>query len=214
MPRMVYGIVDIHRSHRIEVPDVARDVEAGRPNACTSCHLDRTAIWAAERMREWWGESYRAPSSRPDRAPLDLAEALASLHAGDAVQRAVYARHLGRSDAALDASAKHFTAAHLAVALGDGYPSIRTIARRSLRALDAELELGLAASLEDFDVFAPAAERREFLLQTLATVRAAARGRFGAPQAGTLLSSDFELDLARVTALLDLQSDHVISIGE
>jgi hypothetical protein len=32
--------------------------------------------------------------------------------------------------------------AHLAVALADGYPSIRTIARRSLKALDRELGLG------------------------------------------------------------------------
>jgi hypothetical protein len=52
MPRMVYGIVDIHRSHRIESPDVARDVEAGRPNACTSCHTGETALWAANAMRE------------------------------------------------------------------------------------------------------------------------------------------------------------------
>jgi len=91
MPRMVYGVVDIHRSHRIEVPDARRDVEGGRPHACTQCHVDRDALWSADHMREWWGDRYERPRSRPDKAPLDVPEALASLHAGDAVQRAVYA---------------------------------------------------------------------------------------------------------------------------
>ncbi|NOT31788.1 MAG: hypothetical protein HOP15_15185, partial [Planctomycetes bacterium] len=86
MPRIVYGILEIHRSHRIEVPDVKRDVEAGRPNACTNCHLEESALWAADAMRAWWGEAYERPRSRPDGAPLDLPEAALSLHAGDAVQ--------------------------------------------------------------------------------------------------------------------------------
>jgi predicted CXXCH cytochrome family protein len=214
MPRMVYGIVEIHRSHRIESPDVARDVEAGRPNACTSCHLDRTAEWAADAMREHWGERFRRPASRPDGAALDLPEAIASLHAGDAVQRAVYARHFGRAEAAPEPGAKAFAFAHLVVALGDGYPSIRTLARRSLKALDAELGLGLAGEIERFDVFAPLEERGRALAVLLAGFRRAAKGRLDAPGAGFLLSEGFELDLAAVRALLDLQSDHVIAIGE
>jgi hypothetical protein len=214
MPRIVYGILDVHRSHRIESPDVARDVEAGRPNACTSCHGDRSAPWAADAMRAWWGERYERPQSRPDRAPLELSELVASLHAGDAVQRAVAAVHLGRPESALAPRERAFALAHLAVALGDGYPSVRTLARRTLRELDRRLDLGLAAELEAFDVFAPEAERRERVLALLDRVRAASRGRLAAPADGTLVSSDFELDLARVRSLLELQSDHVIAIGE
>ena len=41
MPRIVYGVLDVHRSHRIEVPDPARAAAAGRPDACTGCHVER-----------------------------------------------------------------------------------------------------------------------------------------------------------------------------
>jgi len=83
-----------------------------------------------------------------------------------------------------------------------------------LRALDQRLELGLAGELEAFDVFAPPEERRERLLALLEGARAVSRARFAPPAPDSLLSSDFELDLTRVRALLDLQSDHVIAIGE
>lgn len=214
MPRMVYGIVDIHRSHRIESPDVARDVEAGRPNACTSCHLDRNAAWAADAMRAWWGEQYEQPSARPDKASLDLAEALASLHSGDAVQRAVYAKHFGREDSALGPRERALAALHLAVALGDGYPSIRTIARRSLRAIDAALELGLEPELAAFDVFAPLETRQKRMFALLASIQRAVQSKAPAATDATWLLRNGVLDLERVRALLDLQSERVIAIGE
>src|SRR5690606_33037014 len=50
MPEIVYGVMDIHRSHRIEVPDAVRDAGAGRPNACLNCHLDKTATWVNESL--------------------------------------------------------------------------------------------------------------------------------------------------------------------
>lgn len=214
MPRMVYGILDIHRSHRIEVPDVRRDVEAGRPNACTSCHGSQTAAWAARAMRDWWGERYEEPRSRPDGAALDAPEALASLHAGDAVQRAVYARALGRPDAAETARERAFAFAHLVVALGDGYPSIRTLARRSLERLDSALELGLASELAAFDTFGDAETRRAASLRLLELFRQRAASRCEPPGPGQLLDASFAADLERIVRLLDLQSDHVISIGE
>ena len=72
MPRIVYGVLDIHRSHRVEVPDVARDVEGGRPDACTACHADRDAAWAADRMRDFWGARFRRPAARPDGVALEM----------------------------------------------------------------------------------------------------------------------------------------------
>ena len=214
MPRMVYGILDLHRSHRIEVPDVRRDVEGGRPNACTGCHTRETAGWAAQAMREWWGERYAAPRTRPDGAALDMPEAVASLHAGDAVQRAVYARALGRGDAAEPARERAFAFAHLVVALGDGYPSIRTLARRSLVALDTELGLGLERELALFDTFGTSEERRDASLRLLELFRERAVARCTPPRPGELLDARFAADLERIVKLLELQSDHVISIGE
>jgi hypothetical protein len=214
MPRIVYGVLNVHRSHRIESPDARRDVEAGRPHACTLCHFDRTAEWAAKAMREWWGERYEPPRSRPDGAPLDVAEAIASLHAGDAVQRAVYARAFGRADSALSPRESAMAVAHLIVALGDGYPAIRTLARRSLMAVDARAGLGLASEIAALEPLAAPEERTRRVYALLGLFPEAARGHFDAPQVGSMLSRDFELDLVRVRALLELQSDHVISIGE
>jgi hypothetical protein len=158
-------------------PDVSRDVESGRPDACTSCHVGESALWAADAMRRWWGDKYGVPAARPDHAPLELPEALASLHAGDAVQRAVAAVHLGRDESVLAPGTEGAALAPLVSALGDGYPAIRTLARRSLRALDRRLGTGLAAEIEAFDVFAPQDVRRERLLALLERVRAASRAR-------------------------------------
>src|SRR5262249_11239724 len=96
MPRIVYGILEIHRSHRIESPDPRRDAEHGRPHACTLCHADKSLSWSARQMRRLWGERFAEPGRRLDGAPLELPDALASLLAGDAAQRAVYAAALGR----------------------------------------------------------------------------------------------------------------------
>ena len=92
--------------------------------------------------------------------------------------------------------------------------TIRTLARRSLRALDAEMQLGLARELEAFDTFALADERRAAVHALLGRLAQVARqhGLAGNPDA--FLSAAGELDLERVVKLLDLQSDHVIAIGE
>jgi hypothetical protein len=214
MPHMVYGVVEIHRSHRIEIPDTRRDVEGGRPHACTLCHADRDPLWAADRMREWWGERYERPRQRPDGAPLELSDALASLHAGDAVQRAVLAWRLGRPETALSASQRVALALQLLVVLGDGYPSVRVLAQRSLRALDAELELGLAQDLLSYDPLAAPQERTARLLELLERVPPRLRVHLASDLTPLLLSADGRPDLQRIRALLELQSDHVISIGE
>jgi hypothetical protein len=40
MPRIVFGIRTIHRSHRIEIPRPAANANEGRPDACSLCHVD------------------------------------------------------------------------------------------------------------------------------------------------------------------------------
>ncbi len=214
MPRMVYGVLEIHRSHRIEIPDPAHDAETGRPDACTLCHLDRSLRWAASSMREWWGERYRLPERRANGAPLELADALASLVCGDAVQRAVYAQALGRSTAALAPADKAFARAALAFTLGDGYPSVRWMAQRSLHALECELPTALAARVDAFDHLAAAEVRRAGALEILDGLPAALRGRLRPPRDGLLMDSEFRADLEAYVKLADLQSSRVIAIGE
>jgi len=214
MPRIVYGVLEIHRSHRVEVPDVARDVEGGRPDACTGCHADRDAAWAADRMRDFWGARYRPPGARPDGVPAATPEALASLHAGDPLQRAVYVAALGRGDGGVPPTARGFALANAMVGLGDAYGAVRFLARRSALALDASLGLGLAEEIAAYDVQAARDVRDPALQALLQRFAASARLRLPPPPEGLFVGRDWQLDLERIRPLLGLQRGHVISVGE
>jgi hypothetical protein len=109
MPRIVFGIRTIHRSHRIEVPRPLANEADGRPDACTSCHVDRSAAWAA-------GDA-AATGSRIERDAF----------AGDPIERAIAAAALGR-----DGSARSRALA-LTMMRDDPYPAVRGIAWRGVR---------------------------------------------------------------------------------
>jgi predicted CXXCH cytochrome family protein len=218
MPRVVYGVLEIHRSHRVEVPDAARDAEAGRPHACTLCHLDRSLEWSARELDRLWGEDrgrYRSPSERLDGAPVSMPDGVASLLAGDAVQRAVYAAAGGRLDGT--AWDQGFLRVHLLVSLGDAYPAVRWLAKRSLLALEERLSSGIGASLATWEHDADPLERVERLRELLDMLvqRAPASMRPAADlSAKFLVRSNLSPMMKEITALLDLQSERVISIGE
>ena len=217
MPRIIYGVLAIHRSHRVESPDVRRDVEAGRPNACTGCHADRSAGWAADRMRDLWGARYERPRSRPDGAPLDgVPEALASLHAGDPVQRAVAVAGLGSAGdaAAAGAPARAALLANTLVGLGDGYAVIRYLARQSALSQDRALGLGLAGALRAYDTLAPRERRDQDLAALLHQVGSAAGARLPPAPTGLLVGDGYRMDLEQLRALLARQRRSAISIGE
>ncbi len=59
MPRVVYGIMSIHPTHDITVPDPQLTFAQLVPNACNQCHLDRSVNWAvrvkASRYATKWG---------------------------------------------------------------------------------------------------------------------------------------------------------------
>jgi hypothetical protein len=218
MPRIVYGILNVHRSHRIENPDPARDVESGRPHACTLCHWDKSPGWATTALQDLWGLESVEPKERHDRAPLELADGVATLHAGDAVQRSVLVAALGRGLGRLLPAEAHLRAQHLALTCGDAYPNIRWLARRSLLQLDQQAHLGLTSVLESWDAGSPDG-RREVVAELLERLREQAPMDRGQLQdweqdGSILLGSDGFVDVERVKALLDLQTDRVISIGE
>jgi predicted CXXCH cytochrome family protein len=214
MPKIVYGVLEIHRSHRIENPDPARDAAAARPHACTLCHTDRTLPWAAEHLRTWFGPDYRAPAERKDRADLALPDAIASLHAGDAAVRAVYAAALGRPTAAPKAEDTAVQRAHLAVAMGDGYPSIRWLAQRSLQQLEQRAPLGIGPLLAAIDSLDGPEARRRAVFATLDALAQRGKAALQPPRTAALLGADLRLDLPAVVRLTDLQGRNLISIGE
>lgn len=216
MPKMVYGILSIHRSHRVEVPDPRRDGEAGRPHACTMCHVDQTLAWSAAAMNRMWGGAtakYEAPARRPDGAGLDVPDALASLLAGDAVQRAVYADALGRPGLAHAPAAGAELRIALIATLFDAYPSIRWLTWHSLRRLEAEAPPAMQRALDAFDHLAERPVRELRGHDLFATFARLAPMRFAA-SASLFVGADFSANMATIVPLLNLQSHRVISIGE
>jgi predicted CXXCH cytochrome family protein len=59
MPATTYMVNDPRRDHSIRVPRPHLSVQLGTPNACTDCHTDRSADWAAGFVDLWY-------ESRPD----------------------------------------------------------------------------------------------------------------------------------------------------
>ena len=54
-PATTYMVVDPRRDHSFRIPRPDLSVKIGVPNACSGCHGDKTAAWAADRVAEWYG---------------------------------------------------------------------------------------------------------------------------------------------------------------
>ncbi|MEM1436835.1 MAG: cytochrome c3 family protein [Pseudomonadota bacterium] len=74
MPAAVYMGVDKRRDHSFRLPRPDLSVSLGVPNACTSCHENQDAVWAAGVVRALFG------TERPDH----FAPAFAAADRGDA----------------------------------------------------------------------------------------------------------------------------------
>ena len=159
MPRIVFGVRDVHRSHRIEIPRPTRDEEHDRPDACTLCHLDRTTSWAQRAISEraahanaGTGDAITAPPPSGELAN-DAGDSAAWRTAlgGDPIARAVVISALGRSGR---------SARELGVLVqtmrDDPYPALRHLAWRAFRA-------GTALPPSAFDATAPVSARAESL---------------------------------------------------
>jgi hypothetical protein len=173
MPRIAYGVLDVHRSHRIEIPDPVRAAAAGRPDACTACHVDETPTWAAAARAFMWGGP-AAPADLGAPAPVDLALA------GDPIARAVAVDALGRSAAPAtpDRRARRLGVL-LEVMTTDRYPAIRYLAWRAARHAGDPLPGGRGEGQgegPDFDASATQRDREAFVtrLRTLLGGRARA----------------------------------------
>lgn len=194
MPRVVYGVIDAHRSHRVEIPRPREQAAARRPDACTLCHVGESRAWADAALADRWGgpraTTFDGDGAHPDddtmeptaRTPLD------DVFGGDPIVRALTADALGR--AALGEPAM-IRAVLLDVMRHDPYPAVRRLAFRALRRT-----LDPAPAWDAFDPTGSAA-LRETQCDTLA--------------AGLALAP---LDAERVAALRAQASSDAIWIGE
>jgi predicted CXXCH cytochrome family protein len=78
MPSKTYMVVDDRRDHSIRVPRPDLSLSIGAPDACTKCHADRTAGWAAQHIAEWF------PNGRHTRPHFGTALYAARMGAADA----------------------------------------------------------------------------------------------------------------------------------
>ncbi len=60
MPERTYMVIDRRRDHSLRLPRPDLEAVTGAPDACTGCHRDRDAAWAA-RAVEGWGVGPRPP---------------------------------------------------------------------------------------------------------------------------------------------------------
>jgi tetratricopeptide (TPR) repeat protein len=59
MPTRTYMVVDVRRDHSFRVPRPDFSVAYGTPNACSQCHHDKSAKWAADTIARWYGPNRR-----------------------------------------------------------------------------------------------------------------------------------------------------------
>ncbi len=155
MPYTTYGLLRALRSHQISSPSAAASVETGRPNACNSCHLDKTLAWTSETLARWYGTPKAALSGDEQ----TIAASLLLLLRGDAGQRALAAWSMGWAPAQR-VSGTGWMGVPLAMLLNDPYQPVRFIAQRSLRSLPGFDGL-------QYDFLAPASSRLATTMRAL-----------------------------------------------
>ncbi len=205
MPKMVYGVMEIHRTHRIRAPDPLAAAAKQQPDACTGCHGNRSASWAADAMALWNGVA-TVPSV------TQMPENLRQLFAGDPVQRAVAAKLAGSEKSALNNAERAAQLPLLFAAMEDGYPAVRRFAQQSANQSTKQLALpALAAQLKSFDFIGPASERASALV----AIRAAAPLPTSAIDLlGGLLKADGSTDTSLLATLRRQADITAINIGE
>jgi tetratricopeptide (TPR) repeat protein len=60
MPARTYMVVDPRHDHSFRVPRPDLTATIGIPNACSKCHLDQVASWAADATARWYGSGRSA----------------------------------------------------------------------------------------------------------------------------------------------------------
>ncbi len=151
MPTRTYMIVDPRHDHSLRVPRPDLSVEIGAPNACTQCHAERSAEWARDRVREWYGHDpagyqtyaralHAGRSGNPDAAALLSRLVTDTAQPGIARATALELLRPGLSPA---------TAGAVEAALRDDDALVRRAALACLEAIPPAQRVKLAAPLLD-----------------------------------------------------------------
>lgn len=219
MPKIVYGILTVHPTHRIQKPDPSRAWRHQMPEACTVCHTNQTARWAAESMSRQYGLA--TPEGPPAESQYDVAENVRALLGGDVVQRAVACMAMAEARSYTeDPVARLWAVPLLLVTAEDSYPAVRTFAFRGIRALVARaaaVRPDIGESVRRLPAFEPQATpeaRRAALEQWRAWWSALDKRAIPHPGPSVPLDDALEPIAATVADLRARQANAIVSIGE
>lgn len=218
MPKIAYGILEVHPTHRIQKPDPSRAWTFDMPEACTLCHTNQTALWAAESVARSYGVSYGA-APPPDR--ISVAENVRAMLAGDVVQRAVAVMAMGDDASyASDPRERLWAVPFLLLEMDDSYGAIRHFAYRSLvrlveRAGQQHREISdSVAHIPKFDPQATKTVRADVISVWQAWWRSLDKSHIPHPGSAVPLGPDLQPDSVVVERLMAARDNRSISIGE
>jgi tetratricopeptide (TPR) repeat protein len=144
-------VVDPRRDHSLRIPRPNLSISLGVPNACNKCHADKTAQWADDAVRKWYGhqpegfQHFAATLAAAERGAANAGGNLAAL-SGDLSQPAI-ARATAAEDLAPYPSQGSLAALRSGVA--DADPLVRRASVTALAFLPPEQRVPLVAPLLD-----------------------------------------------------------------
>jgi predicted CXXCH cytochrome family protein len=194
MPSTNYMQIQARPDHSLRIPRPDLSVKLGTPNACTQCHADKPAKWAADWVQQWYpnkqrphfGETFAAARAGKVEAMPGLIDLAANLSQPSIVRATALAELRYASELGLDIKMD---------ATRDKNPEIRAAAADSLEAAPAALRLAALGPL---------------LSDSVRAVRiAAARSLSSLPagQVGISLKPAFDAALAEYIATQSMSLD-------
>jgi len=145
MPAKSYMVVDPRHDHSMRIPRPDLSVSLGTPNACTNCHTQQSAQWAATQVSKWYGKQNPghqkyAEILQATRSGAASGEALAALIRN--LQTPTIARATALSGIAPYLSNQ--TVDVLVLGLGDESPVMRSAALAALENTPLKMRVQLA----------------------------------------------------------------------
>jgi len=154
MPVRNYMVVDARRDHGMKIPRPDLTAVTGAPNACTGCHADKPAAWAAAAAAGWYG----APDTLPTPVAVVIAGAWSQTPgAGEAlvgISRDSTQRGITRATAVslMSQNPASYSVSAIQIALGDPDPLVRRAAVEQVELLDSTMRAHMALPLLDDSV--------------------------------------------------------------
>lgn len=138
MPTTTYMMVDPRHDHSFRVPRPDLSVKLGVPNACTQCHANRPAEWAARQVEAWYGRTPRGYQRYAEALGAAMAGAPGALDLLQAVIR--------------DSDQPAIARASALARLGPSTPlGVRDVVRAGLKDGDPLVRRAAAAAVEGAD---------------------------------------------------------------